>query len=162
MEQDNTENIPHKEDKKIESIFWAIFFGSLFLSALVVCIGLYLLAHDISVLASYLICLGIAAIGSFIIYGPLRHYLKIPIWRWSVSRYTADKMNRPHNVGMWLGTSCSFAGAVFIMNHVAWRWIFTIRGDRSIGSIPFKISLVGAVIFCIGLCFLLISKPPDK
>jgi len=162
MEQGNTDNIPKTDDKKIESIFWSIVLGSLFLFAVVICVGLYLMAKDFNELASYLICLGIAAMGSFIVYGPLRRYLKIPIWRWSVSRCTADKMNKTHKLCMWLGTSCSFASAIFIMNHVAWRWIFTIRGDRILGSIPFKVSLVGAVMSFLCLCFLRIGKPTDK
>ena len=75
MEQGNTDKIPKDDDKKIESIFWSIVLGSLFLFAVVICVGLYLMAKDFSELASYLICLGIAAIGSFIVYGPLRRYL---------------------------------------------------------------------------------------
>jgi hypothetical protein len=162
MEQDNTENIPRKDDKKIEFIFWALFFGSPCLLALVVCIGLYLLANDISVLASYLICLGIAAMGSFIVYGPLRRYLKRPMWRWSVSRCAAHKMNKTHKFCMWLGTSFSHAGVVFIMNREAWRWIFRTRGDRILGSMPFKLSLLGPAMFFIGLCFIQIGRQTHK
>ena len=162
MEQGNTDQIPKDDDKKIESIFWSIVLGLLFLFAVVICVGLYLMAKDFNELASYLICLGIAAIGSFIVYGPLRRYLKIPIWRWSVSRCTVEKMNNIHKLCMWLGMSCSFAGTIFIMNHAAWRWIFRIRGDRLLGSIPFKVFLVGPAMLFIGLCFLQISRPTDK
>ena len=162
MEQGNTAKFPKTDDKKIESIFWSIVFGSLFLSAVIVCAGLYLMANDFSELASYVICLGITAMGSFFVYGPLRRYLKRPLWRWSVSRCTADKMNKTNKLCMWLGTSCSFASVIYITNHVAWRWIVTIRGDSSLDSIPFKVPLVGAVMLLIGLCFLRIGKPTDK
>jgi hypothetical protein len=162
MEQGNTDNIPKTDDKKIESIFWSIVLGSLFLFAVIICVGLYLMAKDFNELASYLICLGIAAMGSFIVYGPLRRYLKIPIWRWSVSRCTADKMNKTHKLCMWLGKSCSLAGAIFIMNQIAWRWIFTIRGDRLVGSLPSKISWVGFIVMLVGICILRISLPMDN
>ena len=162
MEQGNTDDIPKIDDKKIESIFWGILLGSLLLFGVVICVGLYLRAKDYTESASYLICLGIAAIGSLIVYGPLRHYLKIPVWRWSVSRATAAKMNKTHKLCMWLGTSCSLAGTLFIMNHVAWRWIFRIRGDRLLGSMPFKVSLVGPAMLFIGLCFIQIGRPTDK
>ena len=165
MEQGNTDNIQQKEDKKIESIFWSIIFRSLFLFALVICIGLYLMANDFSVLASYLICLGVAAMGSFIVYGPLRRYLQIPVWRWSRKTQMSEvltKINKTHKLCMWLGKTCSLAGGIIIANHVVWRWIFMIRGDRILGSIPDKISLVGVVMFFMGLCFLQISRSTDK
>lgn len=162
MEQGNNDNILKTDDKKIESIFWNIVLGSLFLFAIIICVGLHLMAKDFNELASYLICLGIALMGSFIVYGPLRRYLKIPLWRWSVSRCTADKMNKTHKLFMWLGTSCSLAGAIFIMNQVAWRWIFTIRGDRLVGSLPAKISWVGFIVMLVGICIFRISLPRDK
>jgi hypothetical protein len=162
MEQGNNDNILKTDDKKIESIFWSIVLGSLFLLAIIICVGIYLMAKDFNELASYLICLGIAATGSFIVYGPLRRYLKIPIWHWSVSRCTADKMNKTHKLFMWLGTSCSLAGAIFIMNQVAWRWIFTIRGDRLVGSLPAKISWIGFIVMLVGICIFRISLPGDK
>jgi hypothetical protein len=157
MKQGTTDNIPKTDDKKIESIFWSIVLGSLFLFGVVICVGLYLRAEDYTELASYLICLGIAAMGSLVVYGPLRHYLKIPVWRWSVSRATAAKMNKTHKLCVWLGTSCSLAGTLFIMNHVAWRWIFRIRGDRLLGSMPFRVFWVGPAMLFIGLCFIQIS-----
>jgi hypothetical protein len=120
------------------------------------------MANDFSELASYLICLGIAAMGSFFVYGPLRRYLKLPLWRWSVSRCTADKMTKTNKLCMWLGMSCSFAGAIFIMNHAAWRWIFRIRGDRLMGSLPAKISWVGFIVMLVGICILRISLPRDN
>ena len=161
----NTGNIQQKKDKKIESIFWRIVFHFLFLFALVICIGLCLMANDFRILTSYLICLGVAAMGSIIIYGPLRRYLQIPVWRWSRKKQmpeVTNKMKKNHKMYMWLGKTCSLAGTIIIANHVVWQWIFTIRGDYILGTIPDKISLVGVVMFFIGLCFFRISRPTDK
>jgi hypothetical protein len=84
------------------------------------------------------------------------------LWRWAVSRSIADQMDRAHKSCMWLGTSCSLAGAVFIMNHVAWRWIFAISGERILGSMLTKVSLLGPALLLIGLCLLQISKSASK
>jgi len=73
-----------------------------------------------------------------------------------------SKMNKKQKACVWLGKICSGVGALITITGVVWRWIFTIRGDRIVGSIPFKIFWVGAITFFAGICILRISIPTDN
>jgi len=60
---------------------------------------------------------------------------------------------------MWLGRICSAVGTILIIISMVWRWIFIIRGDRYVGSIPFKVFWVGAITLFAGLCIFRIGMP---
>ena len=73
-----------------------------------------------------------------------------------------SKMNKKQKACMWLGRICSAIGTILIIIGVVWRWIFTIRGDRFVGSIQYKIFWVGAITLFAGLCIIRISMPTGK
>jgi hypothetical protein len=68
-------------------------------------------------------------------------------------------MNKRQKACLWLGRICSVVGTILIIIGVVWRWIFTIRGDRFVGSIPFKVFWVGAITLSAGLYIIRISMP---
>ena len=68
-------------------------------------------------------------------------------------------MNKRQKACMWLGRIFSAVGTILIMIGTVWRWIFTIRGERVVGSIPVKVFWVGAITFFAGICIIMISMP---
>jgi drug/metabolite transporter superfamily protein YnfA len=68
-------------------------------------------------------------------------------------------MNKSQKACMWFGRICSAVGTILIIISMFWRWIFIIRGDRYVGSIPFKVFWVGAITLFAGLCIIRISMP---
>jgi hypothetical protein len=68
-------------------------------------------------------------------------------------------MNKKQKACMWLGRICSAVGTILIMIGVVWRWVFTIRGERVVGSIASKVFWVGAITLFAGLCIIRISMP---
>ena len=43
------------------------------------------------------------------------------------------------------GWTPSILGTILVLNGVIWRWIYTIRDERAVGRLPFKLSIVGLV-----------------
>jgi drug/metabolite transporter superfamily protein YnfA len=68
-------------------------------------------------------------------------------------------MNKRQKACVWFGRICSAVGTILILIGVVWRWIFNIRGDSFIGSIPYKIFWLGAIAFFAGFCIIKISMP---
>jgi len=68
-------------------------------------------------------------------------------------------MNKRQKAGVWLGRICSAVGTILILISLAWRWVYNIRGERYVGSIPFKVFWIGAFTMFVGLCILMIIKP---
>lgn len=68
-------------------------------------------------------------------------------------------MNKKHKACVWFGRICSAVGTILTLIGVALRWIFNVRGDRFIGSIPYKIFWLGAIAFFAGFFIIMISKP---
>ena len=60
-------------------------------------------------------------------------------------------MGRIHKTCVLLGNIFAFVGIFAILTSQAWRWIFIVRGDRYIGSTPFKLFWVGSAILFVGL-----------
>ena len=113
-------------------------------------------------------------IGSLLLYSSAR-YIQLPVWRWIASGLKGepnltwmkkskkpevkDTLNQIKKTCVWLGRICSVVGTILIINGVVWRWIFIIRGERTVGRIPSKLLLAGAFILIAGLCIIRISMP---
>lgn len=68
-------------------------------------------------------------------------------------------MNKRQKACVWFGRICSAVGTILTLIGVMWRWVFNVRGDRFIGSIPYKIFWLGAIMFFAGFCIIRIIKP---
>ena len=71
-------------------------------------------------------------------------------------------MNRAHKTCVLLGNISSFIGIIAMLASQAWRWIFVVRGDRYIGSTPFKLFWVGTAMLFVGLFTLIVLKRAQK
>ncbi len=60
---------------------------------------------------------------------------------------------------MGLGCICGSVGTILMMNDVVWRWIFTLRGERHYGSIPFQLFWVGLFVFFMGMLLVKAGTP---
>ena len=63
-----------------------------------------------------------------------------------------SKMNKKQRACVWFGNICGFVGIVLMIYDVAWRWIFTIKGENHTGSLPAKLFWIGILIFFTGTC----------
>lgn len=68
-------------------------------------------------------------------------------------------MNKRQKACVWFGRICSAVGTILMLIGVVWRWIFTIKGDRFVGSIPYQIFWIGAIAFFAGFFIIKISTP---
>lgn len=76
---------------------------------------------------------------------------------WSQMAKAEHKRNRRQRVFRWLGSICGAVGAILMIQDVVWRWIFTIRGERHIGSVPFILFCAGVLVFSLGVCLIKIA-----
>ena len=182
MEQENTDNTQKNDkEKKVVLFLWIIPLLLLILLTGITLIGVYLVEKYCSSLTSQMIGLGtlvtvmvaiLLLVGILRVYYSIR-YLQIPAWRWIARGFKGEPdyphlpwlrkseiakaktmMNKRQRACMWLGNICSAVGTILILIGVVWRWIFTIRGDRTVGSIPSKVFWVGAITFFAGLCII--------
>lgn len=56
------------------------------------------------------------------------------------------------------GWTPSLLGIILLLNGVIWRWTYTIRGERAVGRLPFKLTLVGLAAILVGLCITKLLK----
>ena len=162
---------------------WILPILSLVLLTVVTVIGVHFLEQDSSISPSRLIriaTISVIVVVLFITVGFLHHYyciryMQIPLWRWMASGFKGEpnlpwlgklkmaksisKMNKKQKACMWLGRICSAVGTILTIIGVVWRWVFTIRGERVVGSIASKVFWVGAIAFFAGLCIIRISMP---